>query len=296
MRVPPKIAINPLPWVLQGFNFDLSEETLRAALTDLQSVGFSALHSDVPPSMTAQQYLAMLSKYGFAPAPGYFAAEFHRPDKLESILEGVKAHAGMIAALGVDATFVAGSLEIPRVMNPGWGENGSAQRTQRSADALALAADAALGEGVRLALHPHLGMSIETEEETRAILDATAGSALGFGPDTGHLFTAGMLPQQIIADYADRVVAVHLKDVDLNTLRTSTHYSDDFLTTTNVRHLWREPGRGAVNFPAVLDALGDFDGWFVIEVDVPSLPDRVESARASLDYLLTLPSFQQVNA
>jgi inosose dehydratase len=296
MSVPPKIAINPLPWVFKGMSFDVSEATLRPALSDLRAVGFSALHSDVPPSMTVEQYLAMLDEYGFSPAPGYFAAEFHRKDKLTTILEDIKQHAAMIAALGVDATFVAGAPEIPRLMNPGWGENSSVEKIERSAEALALSAEAALTEGVRLALHPHLGMSIETEEETRGILDATAGSALGFGPDTGHLFSAGILPQQIIADYADRVVAVHLKDVDLNTLRTATYLSDDFMTATNVRHLWREPGRGAVNFPAVLDALGAFDGWFVVEVDVPSLPDRVDSARASLDYLQTLPYFQAVNA
>lgn len=294
---PRKLAINPLPWVLSGMRLDVSETTLRQALSDLRSVGYSALHSDVPAAMTVAQYRSMLDEYGFEPAPGYFVAEFQTRDKLPDILESAKKHAATIAALGVDTSFVAGMPVMPRLMNPAWGEGLSYDATQQAAEALAAAAEAALAEGVRLALHPHVGMAIETVEETRAILDATAGSALAFGPDTGHLFWAGVAPERIIADYADRVAAVHLKDISLQALRTVTRYADDYMSAVNLRGLWLEPGSGVINFPAVLAALPPrFDGWLMVEVDVPSIPDRVESARLSREYLCNLPYFQEVAA
>ncbi|WDF74376.1 sugar phosphate isomerase/epimerase family protein [Novosphingobium sp. KACC 22771] len=287
-----RVAINPLPWVTGPLGPCVTEQNLREALTDLAQTGFRALHTDVPASMTIGQYKAILDEYGFAPAPGYFAGDFHLAEKQGAIVEQAKAHAGTLAALGVGSTFVAGNIDMARFANPAVGENGSAERTKRIAETLARLADAGFAEGVRFALHPHVAMIIETEEETRAVLDMTAGSSLGFGPDTGHLLWAGMVPERIIADYADRLVAVHLKDVDPAAFRQTLRYEDDYMAAIGTRHLWTEPGRGMVNFDAVFEALpAGFDGWFVVEVDVPNLPSALESSRASYDFLASHPAF-----
>jgi inosose dehydratase len=287
-----RLAVNPLPWVTGPMGPQVTEANLQEALADLGQTGFRALHTDVPASMSVTRYAEILCNHGFAPAPGYFAGDFHLSDKQATIVEQAKAHAGMLAELGVDATFVAGGMEIARLMNPAAGENGSAERVRQIAETLALVADAGLAEGVRFGLHPHIAMIVETEEETRAVLDMTAGSSLGFGPDTGHLLWAGMTPEQIIADYADRVVAVHLKDVDQRGFRETLRYEDDYMTAVGTRHIWTEPGRGIVNFDAVFAALpAAFDGWFVVEVDVPNLPGAVESSRACYDFIATHPYF-----
>lgn len=285
-----RLAINPLPWVFGPMGPCVTEQNLREALTDLAQTGFRALHTDVPAGMTVPQYKAILHEFGFAPAPGYFAGDFHVPEKQDAIVEKARAHAGTLAALGVDSTFVAGNIDMARFANPTVGENASAERTKRIAETLALLADAGFAEGVRFALHPHVAMIVETEEETRAVLDMTAGSSLGFGPDTGHLLWAGMVPEQIIADYADRVVGLHLKDVDPVGFRQVMRYEDDYVTATRARHIWTEPGRGIVNFDAVFEALpAGFDGWFMVEVDVPNLPSGLESSQASHAFLAFHP-------
>lgn len=291
------LAVNPLPWTMSPTFAPLTGEVVREALADLSTTGFRAMHTDIPADLSVDAYRALLDEFGFRAAPGYFDADFARTSSLPATVEKAKAHASALAALGVDTTFVAGSVDLTRLMSPTTGENSSTERTKRSAEGLAIVAEAARAEGVRMALHPHVGMTIETEAETRMILDETAGSALAFGPDTGHLFWAGMVPQQIIADYADRVAAVHLKDIDLTAVLQSTRLNDDFMTATGVRHVWMEPGRGAVNFPAVLQALpNDFDGWLIVEVDVPNLPDRLESTRASYDYVSGLTAREEVAA
>lgn len=289
MALTKPLAINPLPWTMAAGFGPLAEETVRSTLADLAGTGFRAMHSDVPPTMSPRAYQDLLAEFGFLPAPGYFTADFADAGAFAETKQNALAHARTIAALGVDTTFVAGWMSMPRLMRPAVGEAASREALKRSAAALADIADAAMGEGVRFALHPHIGMSIETEQETRTVLDETAGSALGFGPDTGHLFWAGTVPHHIIADYADRVAAVHLKDVDLRALQQATRYNDDYMTATNVRHVWAEPGTGAVNFPAVLSALpADFDGWLIVEVDVPHAADRLESTHMSHRYLSTL--------
>jgi inosose dehydratase len=292
-----RLAVNPLPWVFGRAGMAMTEHNVRQALADLTRIGYTALHTDVPAGMTVAQYRSMLDEFGVAPAPGYFAADFHVPGKRDVIVERAKAHAGVLAELGVDATFVAGTVDSTRMMRPAVGANGSAERTRLIAETMAEAAEAGHAEGVRFALHPHVAMTVETEEETRAILDQTAGSELGFGPDTGHLLWVGAVPERIISDYADRVVAVHLKDVDLANLLRATRLNDDFPSATHLRHVWTEPGRGVVDFRGVFAALPkDFDGWFVVEVDVPNLPDRVESARASYAYLNDNAYFEEVAA
>jgi len=292
-----RVAINPLPWVTGPMGPHVTEQNLREALADLAQTGFRSLHTDVPGGMSVADYRSILDEFGFTPAPGYFAGDFHIPDKQAAIVEQAKAHAGTLAALGVDSTFVAGNIDMARFANPAVGDNASAERTKQMAETLALVADAGFAEGVRFALHPHIAMIVETEEETRGVLDMTAGSHLGFGPDTGHLFWAGMVPERIIADYADRLVAVHLKDVDPTGFRQTLRYEDDYMTAIGTRHIWSEPGRGIVNFDAVFDALpAGFDGWFVVEVDVPNLSAPLESSRASYEFLASHPYFAGARA
>ncbi|HEX5727867.1 sugar phosphate isomerase/epimerase [Microbacterium sp.] len=288
-----KVAVNPLPWVMDSGAFILNEETLGQAMKELSDAGFNALHSDPPQGMSPEAYRAFLAQFGFRPAPGYFSAELHSLETRPEVIDAARAHARMIAELGLTETFVAADIDFPRLIRPAIGRGGSPERTKVIAETLALAADAAAAEGVRFALHPHIATPIETEEETRQVLDETAGSALGFGPDTGHLEWAGMVSEQIIGDYSDRVIAVHLKDVDGAAKEIATRYTDDFMSATAVRHIWTEPGRGKINFNAVFDALpASFNGWFVVEVDVPNLDTAFASSKESHDYLARHPRFE----
>jgi inosose dehydratase len=53
----------------------------------------------------------------------------------------------------------------------------------------------------------------------------------------------------------------------------------------STRRLWAEPGLGVVDFDAVLAAVpSDYDGDFMIEVDVPSVESVKESNRLSYEW------------
>lgn len=282
-----KIGVNPLPWVLGPNGFDLSVTTVRAAVAGISEAGFTAMHADVPAGMSPAEYRTLLADHGVRPAPGYFAANFDGPsDDLAAIVEAAKKHAAIQAELGLGEVFMASHLNPGRIAAPAVGADFDAGRLDQVVDRIGTVAGAITAEGVRPCFHPHVGSWIETEHEVRTLLGGVDGATLSFGPDTGHLFWAGADPATLIADYASRVGAVHLKDVHRSAADAARGDADDYRAATSVKHVWTEPGRGDVNFDAVFEALPPtFDGWYVVEVDVPDLPSKEESTAESARWI-----------
>lgn len=287
-----KVAVNPLPWVLTESGWSLTRHVLTEALTDLREVGFNALHADVPEDMTLLEYRQILADYGFEPAPGYFSADFRAPAAMPQVLEEARRAAQVHAELGLSQIFIASAIANERWERPAIGYLAQDERLKLLTEGVVAAAEVMRTEGVSAALHPHVGTWVETEAEVRAVMDWSEGSALAFGPDTGHLYWAGADPAGLVAKYAARVTCLHIKDVDAAAAAAALEHGDDYPAATFGRHVWTEPGRGDVNLDAVVAALPEgFDGWAVLEVDVPNLPNRVESARAGLDFLRANPAF-----
>jgi len=292
-----KLAINPLPWILGPEGFDLSAATLTPALRELRDAGFDAVHADVPAGWSSTEYSAFIASFGFRPAPGYFGADFTSPETRHQVVESARVHAASQAALGLTETFMAADLVPERIAAPAVGAQPSAERNAMIADGLAAAAAAMRTEGITAALHSHVGSWIETEDEIRGILDATAGSSLAFGPDTGHIAWAGGDPAALVRDYASRVAALHVKDVHQAAAAAARDAAADYWSATNDYHVWTEPGRGDVDFPAVFAALpAEFDGWYVVEVDVPDIGTPAESASVARSYLVAEFGFPERGA
>lgn len=282
-----RIGINPLPWVLgSDLAWNLNEEVLGTALRELGGIGFRAAQADVPAGMSVERYSSLLQSFGFRPAPGYFGAPLAEVADRSVLLDAARSAAATNAALGLTEIFVASALTPARIARPAVGVDASAERIERITDSLIAVSEVMVLEGVTAALHPHVGSWIETETEVRAVLEGSSGSSLAFGPDTGHLYWAGADLEALLRDFGDRVVAMHLKDVDEEGRRLAQRDDDDYAKATVSSHVWTEPGRGAIDFDSVFSALPEgFDGWAVVEVDVPNLPDRVDSAQASYDWL-----------
>jgi len=261
----PQIGINPLPWYLTATGIVLTPEVLPDVYRAVRESGFGAVQADIPAGMTVRDLQSLLGEHELRAAPGYFSATFEEP-----AAEQARAHAGQQAALGSTEVFVAAAPVPARMTVPAAGHDFDAGRLATVIEHLGRACEAIVAEGLRPCLHPHVGTWIETEHETRAALDAIDPALLAFGPDVGHLRWAGMDPAAVITDYAERVGGVHLKDVHLAAVGTARERGDDYRTATRVRHVWTEPGHGDIDLAATLAALPeDYDGWFVLEVDVP---------------------------
>jgi inosose dehydratase len=144
--------------------------------------------------------------------------------------------------------------------------------------------------GLAVCLHPHVGTLIETDEQVRRALEVVE---VGWCLDTGHLLIGGTDPVQFARDHGDRVVHVHLKDVD-GALATEVRAGRRSLLDATRAGLFKALGRGDACIGEVMDALDahGYAGWLVLEQDTAITGDEptvaggpMRDARESVAFL-----------
>jgi inosose dehydratase len=282
-----RIAANPIPyWATAGKTREVFEEAFR----DFQEIGFTAVKADVPDGMSVSDYAAWIAGYGLAPALSLFSSPFDETVDLAAESERARRFAADQVALGLDRTMIS-SMSVPaRMAAPAIGAGFDAGRLARAVDACGTICRVLQAEGLRPLHHSHVGGVFETETEIVQLLDDLGPSVIGFGPDTGHLRWAGIEPAAFIRRYADRMGGIHIKDCFPDLLSSPGRLS--YRGASQTKRLWAEPGRGVVDFAAVLAAIpAGYDGDFMIEVDEPSVASKRESHQISYDWATrTLPS------
>lgn len=291
MALSPRSAINPIPWFVRpDGTWELTRDAAERALAGAAAAGFSAVHVEITPDLTASAYAKLLAQYGLAPAPGYFGPAFEDVEAFPDILERARLHASQHAELGLTETFIASRLVDERRARPAIGSDFDQHRLDGIIDRLGQVCKAMVSEGVLPCLHSHVGTWIETETEIRTVLDGIDSNLLAFGPDTGHMTWARMDPVRVISDYSDRVKAFHIKDADQAAIDRSHEQHLTYFEATRHAHVWTEPGRGDIDLHAAFAAIANkFTGWFVIETDVPKLPTKEESTAAAARWIESLP-------
>ncbi len=286
MNAGPRLAVNPIAYWMAGGTPDRSSATLGAAFTELAAIGYRAVKADVPTDMAADDYLPWLAGFGLTPALSLFPGSFDNPDSRPQVAEQARRFAAVQASLGLSVCMVSTTEPpgSPRMRHPAVGVDFDPARLRAVVDGVAAAAEAMRSEGVRAALHPHVGGWIETEEEVRTVLDDVGAELLAFGPDTGHMSWAGMDVPAVLAAYADRIVGVHLKDTFAAGISAARAEDLDYHAATRPGRLWAEPGTGQVDLAACVAAFpAGYAGDFMIEIDVPSMPNR-ESHQIAYDW------------
>jgi len=143
--------------------------------------------------------------------------------------------------------------------------------------------------GLTVSLHPHYGTAIEGPAEIHRLLET---SDVGLCLDTGHVLVGGGDPVDLAESAAERVVHVHLKDVDADLASRVSGGELGYRQAVGFG-LYRPLGEGNVDIAAVVSALDGvgYQGWFVLEQDtvLAEEPDPGEGpmadAETSLRYL-----------
>ncbi|MGB6834871.1 MAG: sugar phosphate isomerase/epimerase [Candidatus Acidiferrum sp.] len=125
--------------------------------------------------------------------------------------------------------------------------------------------------GMQLGYHNHMGSMGQTPEGLDQIMDSVDPRYTKLELDVAHYFQGGGDPAKAIEKYHDRLLFLHLKDVEHLPASAEGKESYRFV----------ELGRGLVNLPAVMDALHkiDFRGWGIVELD--AVPDRSRTPKES---------------
>jgi inosose dehydratase len=135
--------------------------------------------------------------------------------------------------------------------------------------------------GIALGYHNHMGSLGEAPDEVDRVMDAADPRYVKLELDVAHYAQGGGDPAKAIRKYRDRLLFLHIKDVE------SLAASDGGQPSKAYRFV--ELGRGRVDLPAIFAALKEvrFRGWAIVELD--SVPDKSrtpkESAIISKKYL-----------
>jgi inosose dehydratase len=280
-----RVAGAPISWgvcEVPGWGYQLDADRV---LTEMRDLGLAATEfgPDGFLESSPRAKAAQLASYGLRAVGGFLPALLHDPahDPLPEVNRFIDAclatGAGVVVLAAV--TGVEGYDGRPVLDDAGWAT------LLANLDSISARASA---RGVVAALHPHLGTMVETGPETGRVL---AGSRIGLCLDTGHLLAGGADPVAITAAHPERVVHVHLKDVDAAT--AARIRSGELSYGEAVRAgLYRPLGGGDVDIASLVRILegSGYAGWYVLEQDVmlaerPADDGPLSDVRASLAYL-----------
>ncbi len=155
-----------------------------------------------------------------------------------------------------------------RVANPGRGGDDASLRLddgrwRKLVLNVGRAAEVARDRGYEPVFHHHTSTYVEGVPEIERFLQDTDVELL---LDSGHLLVAGGDPVQALADWGERIGAIHIKDVRLKVLEQVKAERADTLTAWR-RGLFCALGQGDVDLDGFCAALDGYDGWVVVEQD-----------------------------
>jgi inosose dehydratase len=152
-------------------------------------------------------------------------------------------------------------------------------------------ADIASAHELAAGLHPHAGTHLEFEDEIDRLMNAVSDDPVGLVVDTGHSAYAGIDPRALIRQYGDRVIYVHLKDVNPRIREQALQQGLGFWQAYSAG-IFCVLGQGLNDFPGIRDSLQaiGYSGWLTVEQDADpqGLSDPLVDARQSLSFLQSI--------
>lgn len=279
-----RLAAAPISWgvcEVPGWGHQLSPDrvfgeiaALGITATELGPIGYL-------PFETAAIREA-LDRYGLRLVGGFVPLVLHEPELDSAEAERVAAVLAGAGAEVFNAAVVADAeWSAPRPLDD--------EAWRRIARHLREVERRVEQHGLTLALHPHAGTQVETAADVERMLATTD---CGWCLDTGHLLLGGVDPAEFARRHGDRVVHVHLKDVDAAVARRGLP-----LVQAVQAGLFRPLGAGDVRIDEVLDGLDGYERWLVLEQDTaltgeepPVGSGPVTDVRQSIEYLQRLAS------
>ena len=261
-------------------------------LREIAEAGYEGAPANIG-RRTAAETAALFGRHGLAPAPGYFSVPL--TEERDAVLERATRHAAFLRELGVTELYVAAGMDyetasgktrrqIAGQVTPA--DALSDGEFQEFADTVSAVGEMTLREGVRACFHNHVGGVIETPAEYARLVDYLDPATVWLGPDTGHLAWGGADVVPFLRPYADRILTMHLKDINPNVLAQGRVGVWDYAQFSRAG-VFAELGEGFVDFPGLFALLREarFGGWLIVETDITQKATPLESATISRAYL-----------
>lgn len=294
-----KIGIVPLTWS-QFRQAEPDAWPQTRILQEVKQAGFDAVSAFPRPGQSVAEHLEYLQSFGLAPAPAYFSGDFWALERRDEFVARARSLAATARQMGLTELFVAvdGWTYVSRAngktrsqlaghVEPGDGL--TPQEWEIAATTLNAIGTATLSEGVASCFHNHAGTPVETRAECDTLAQLTDPDKVFWGLDSGHLAFAGGDVAQFARDYAPRIKALHLKDVQEEVRRRAAAEAWDYGQASGAG-IWTELGQGSVDFAGLFAPLraAGFAGWVLSEIDVTQRATALESATMCRNFLRQL--------
>ena len=282
-----RVAGAPISWgVCEVPGWGLSLPVQRV-LAEMQQLGIRATELGptgyLPVDPTAQATL--LRQHDLTLVGAFLPVVLHLPDRAADELAAAEQAMAVLQAAGASVLVVAAATGVDGYETSVVLDDEAWHSIARLLDQLE---ERARAYGLQVALHPHVGTVIANAVEVQQLLATTR---VRLCLDTGHLAIGGVDVLALAAEAGDRIVHVHLKDVDL-ALAARVSAGEMAYAEAVRAGLYRPLGRGDVPIAELVQVLEEqgYTGWYVLEQDVafhaePEGPGPVADVRACLEFL-----------
>lgn len=270
-----KIGVVPLNWHYESSR--MSEYLSGIAGYGFKGIQISGAQADSP------EFIHEMNKHDISPAEQYLAIPCTLDGPIMSSESDSLETVRLAAQAGVEMMVFAVDGSPDRDRCAGRADSGP-QITSAGFAALAQYVEKfavmAAKAGIKSSFHPHAATYVETERETRILMDQLNPNLVGLCLDVGHWIVGGGNPIHAAREYRNRVTHVHVKDVSDEVLRKMLSGEIETMErAVEEFKLFVPAGTGLLKLPELFDELNEtsYDGWLMSEQDSAWPPSEVAS-------------------
>jgi len=283
-----KLGIAPIAWSNDDMPELGGDTTLEQCLSEASKAGFTGIESGGKFPKNSKELIPKLEKENLQLCSGWYGAtllkntpkeEFKLMREQMDLFKDCKSPCMVFAEV---TNSVQGDPKTPLSKKPKLSEDEWKLLISRINEISKMMLD----ENMPLAYHHHMGTVVETEKETRRLIESTSDS-VKLLIDTGHMLFAGGNSIKLTEDFMERIIHVHCKDIRKDVLEKSLK-NDSTFRQAFLDGAFTVPGDGCIDYKPFLTVLKNrnYEGWLVVEAEQdPAKANPFEYAKIGYNYL-----------
>ncbi len=283
-----KLGIAPIAWSNDDMPELGGDTTLEQCLAEASKAGFTGIESGGKFPKNSKELIPKLQKENLKLCSGWYGAQLLKNTTAEefklmhpqlSLFKDCDSPCMVFAEV---TNSIQGDPKTPLSKRPKLSEEEWKLLISRINEISKMMMD----EGMPLAYHHHMGTVIETENETRRLIENTKDT-VKLLIDTGHMLFAQGSSIKLAEDFSERLIHVHCKDIRKDILKKSLK-NDSTFRQAFLDGAFTVPGDGCIDYKPFLNVLHKkkYKGWLVVEAEQdPAKANPFEYAKIGFNYL-----------